>query len=69
MSHPSTPRVNGAGGTVWTEADYTARGYGRMSVRLATETLAQLERLARIYGKSRTEILDEIIRAEYKRRI
>lgn len=48
-------------GTKWTEADYAARGYGRISLRLARERLEQLDALAVEWGCSRAEAIGRLI--------
>ncbi|UOF77331.1 orf omegA-bindinG-regulatory protein compleX [Caudoviricetes sp.] len=51
-------------GTVWTEADYRARGYGTVKLRLPLDTLEMLAREAHDSGLSRAELVDEMIRID-----
>jgi hypothetical protein len=43
------------------EEYYAARGYGRLSLRMPATTLADLGRLAKKRGMSRTEIVGHLI--------
>lgn len=49
-------------GTTWTEADYRARGYGTVKLRLPLDALALLDQYAALADVSRAEIVDALIR-------
>jgi len=44
-------------GTQWTDADYAAAGYGRLSLRLDQRTLTRISKLAEKLGVSRAEVI------------
>lgn len=48
-------------GTVWTDADYEAAGYGRLTLRLREETLAALEALAARWECTRTAAVERLV--------
>ena len=50
-------------GTQWTEADYAARGYGRITLRLSRTVLELLAARAKESGKSRAEVVAELVLA------
>lgn len=50
-------------GTTWTEADYLARGYGTVKLRLPLDALALLDQYANEADVSRAEIVDALVRS------
>lgn len=48
-------------GTLWSDDDYAAAGYGRLGVRLPVTALGLLERHAKKRGLSRAQFLTELI--------
>lgn len=52
----------GRSGTTWTEADYRARGYGSVKLRLPLDVLALLDQYASEADVSRAEIVDALVR-------
>jgi hypothetical protein len=44
-------------GTVWGDAQYAAKGYGRLTLRLPEHTLAQLADLAHERGVTRAQLV------------
>lgn len=65
-------RSGGMEGTVWTDEDYAAKGYRRLSLRLSPVPAAHLTELERELGASPTEVirqaLEELHRARVKGR-
>ncbi len=55
-------------GTQWSDDDYAAAGYSRLSLRLPAEVKARLQRLAEMSGWSVAELVDHMSAAEEKRR-
>lgn len=49
-------------GTQWTEADYAAHGYGRITLRLPRAVLELLAAKAKESGKSRAELVEVAVR-------
>jgi hypothetical protein len=49
-------------GTQWTETEYAAKGYGRISLRLPLDALAILRDASTKSGRSRVELIAEAIR-------
>jgi hypothetical protein len=58
-------------GAVWTTDDYARHGYApQFGVRFKTQDpYDALEELARIAGKSRTEVLADLVMREHKRKV
>lgn len=48
-------------GTQWTDADYAAHGYGRITLRLPVEALVDLGKLAAKAGLSRAALVAWLI--------
>lgn len=59
---------SGPSGTAWTEADYAAKNYGSIKLRLPLDALAQLAELADERDVSRAEVVDSLIRAARRER-
>lgn len=57
------PRKGGRSGTQWTEADYAAHGYGRITLRLPRAVLELLAAKAKESGRSRAEVVAELVLA------
>lgn len=57
-----TPKPGSTEGTRWTEGQYAARGWGRISLRLPQDTLDLLDEAAETYGQPRWELIDEALR-------
>lgn len=55
-------------GTTWTDAQYAAAGYSRLSIRPSVEDRQILDELAAETGRSVTETICRLARAEKKRR-
>lgn len=55
-------RTKTRSGTAWTEADYRARGYGSVKLRLPLDALELLDQYASDAGVSRAEIVDALVR-------
>ena len=51
-------------GTIWTDADYAARGWGRVSLRLRQADLERLAALAAEWGCSRAEAVARLVRGD-----
>jgi predicted DNA-binding ribbon-helix-helix protein len=58
-----TERMKGKGrsGTVWGDAQYAAKGYGRLTLRLPEHTLAQLADLAHERGVTRAQLIADLV--------
>lgn len=52
----------------WTDADYAAKGLGRVFLRLPVEVLAKLDALVERTGKKKAEIIEDLISAAYRRK-
>lgn len=58
-------------GTTWSAADYERKGYApQFGVRFkSVEPYTALEQLARIAGKSRTDVLAELVMRERRKKV
>jgi predicted HicB family RNase H-like nuclease len=54
-------------GTQWSEAQYAARGRGRLNLRMSAEAHDMLAEQAEEHGCSQSEYIEELIRAAAKR--
>ena len=52
---------------IWTDADYEARGFGRIGLRLPLKILMQLRQLAGSENKRKTKIIATLITQEHKK--
>ncbi len=55
----STPRA-------WTDADYAARGFGRLTLRMGREILRKLSLLCASSNRGRTDIISKLITEKYE---
>lgn len=49
-------------GTTWGDAQYAAKGYGRITLRLPLDSLAMLADIAHETGETRAQVVDRLIR-------
>ena len=49
-------------GTTWGDAQYAAKGYGRITLRLPLDALAMLADIAHETGETRAQVVDRLIR-------
>lgn len=49
-------------GTTWSDEDYAAAGYGRITLRLPQADLDKLDEIARATGRARAAVVAEWIR-------
>lgn len=61
MAGQRPPKKVTRSGTVWTEADYRAKGYGTVKLRLPLDTLERITSVAETNGISRAEVVDAAI--------
>lgn len=54
-------KSKGRSGTVWGDAQYTAKGYGRLTLRLPVHVLDLLAVLAHERGVTRSELVAELV--------
>lgn len=61
-------RKKSTSGTQWSEAEYRAAGYSRLTLRLSSEVKDDLRELADMSGWSIAELVTHLAAAEKKRR-
>jgi len=54
----TTPRI-------WTDADYAARGFGRLTLRMGQEILRKLSLLSASSNRGRTALIGTLIEEKY----
>ncbi len=53
--------------SAWSDADYTAKGLGRINLRLPVNTLKNLDQLHGHTGKNKALLIEELVDAEHTR--
>lgn len=51
----------------WTESDYQAAGYVRLSLRMRAEDRAAIDSLSELTGESKAELLARLAKTELKK--
>lgn len=55
-------------GTPWTEADYRAKGWASLKIRISELAKLRLTELSESTGATRSELVEELIEERYERR-
>ncbi len=62
-------KSNGRSGTTWGDAQYAAKGYGRITLRLPQDALERLADIAHETGETRAQVVDRLIRGTPVKRV
>ena len=65
---PKRTETQTRSGTAWTEADYAAKGYKTIKLRLQPETIETLDRESARSKQSRQSLVDEAVAHRFKKK-